>query len=400
MREVKKVIILTMLFVVISIVIIFFFIMNYKKIELNSKAKELISYVSSSQVGKYTYKVGVLYNETGNIIKSDIFINGIGTIEKDKYNNIKLLIETDQYCISKTSLKEVKIYKNKCKSFNDIEVSYIKNNVKVSFSLNKKDLEYKISNKDDFKGTWVHQNYNENLIINFFEEGEKYIWFKDKEGNISNTISLLIDCFYSDNSTYNSEILYCSGSIVTINDISYIVISDSEKEITVLNYISLDDKASHCLNEKSDFCYYKNEKEFKEYKWSNSYINYYLNNIYIDKLGDIVNNIKEVYICDDEAGSKGCDSDDGCGGYQRELIEKNKWDCSEYTTSKIRLISYFEYNKVYANVDNKNIIAGNYWTINSSKTKKGSSIKYNGDFYILEDLTKKLEIRPVITLIK
>lgn len=387
-------------FVIISIFITFFFVKNYEKMRLKSRVNEIISFISKSSSGEYKYKKGVLYDNTGNIIKSDVFIEGNGIIIKDIYNNIKLYIETNKYCANKTSLNDLEVVKGKCNSFNNIEVTYIKNNTEVSFSVNKKNLEYKISNKNDFKGEWKKTDYDENLIINFYEKGDKYIWFKDEEGNISEVINFSIDCFYSDKSIYDSKTYYCIGSNVTINDIEWIVISDSEKKIDLLKLSPINEKLSHCFDEESNYCYYKDNNNFKEYKWSNSYINYYLNNIYIKELDYLSDKLDRIDICNSPSGTKGCDSDDGCGGYTKETIEKNKWSCSEYATSRVRLLSYYEYNSLYASIENKNYIIGNYWTMATSVSGKGCSIQYNGDFFVLENLKNKLDIRPVITLTK
>ena len=51
-------------------------------------------------------------------------------------------------------------------------------------------------------------------------------------------------------------------------------------------------------------------------------------------------------------------------------------------------------------LDEKSIINGNYWSINSYNEDYGSSIQYNYEFYILEKLTNKIDVKPVITIMK
>ena len=73
---------------------------------------------------------------------------------------------------------------------------------------------------------------------------------------------------------------------------------------------------------------------------------------------------------------------------------------NNYTTSKIKIISYDEYNRAYKLIDDKESIRGNYFAINSYEKDKGTSIQYSDEFYILENLTNKLDVRPVISISK
>ena len=52
---------------------------------------------------------------------------------------------------------------------------------------------------------------------------------------------------------------YCDGSVVSIDDINYIVLSDSEKEITLMKQNSIDIKLNHCTDSISEYCYYDKE---------------------------------------------------------------------------------------------------------------------------------------------
>ena len=74
---------------------------------------------------------------------------------------------------------------------------------------------------------------------------------------------------------------------------------------------------------------------------------------------------------------------------------------------KNKLKTYHEYEdklivagKKYVKDNNRQLINGNYWALNSYSFDKGSSIQYGFDFFILEDLTKKIDVRPVMVLKK
>ncbi|UKI57043.1 MAG: hypothetical protein L6V81_06455 [Clostridium sp.] len=59
--------------------------------------------------GLYKYKYGVLDNK-GNIIETNDFIDGTGEVEKDKYGNVRLYIESKDYCVYKTYLGKSKYH--------------------------------------------------------------------------------------------------------------------------------------------------------------------------------------------------------------------------------------------------------------------------------------------------
>ena len=227
------------------------------------------------------------------------------------------------------------------------------------------------------------------MILNLYEEGEYFIWFIDKEGRLTDPIKFNIKCLLSEYTLYNKDMLYCTNSILLINNENWIVIKDEKKEITLMKLDSLDFKLNHT-------------NEGENYRWSTSLINEYLNTTYINTLNeDIKNNLKEIEICDNESGTSGCDNNDGCGGYKKEIIDKYKWTCNNYTKSKIRLISYDEYIMVYDSIDDKTLLYDHYWMINSYKqNSKALAVTNNGEIYVDEDTTSKLEIKPVITLIR
>ncbi len=165
-----------------------------------------------------------------------------------------------------------------------------------------------------------------------------------------------------------------------------------------MKYLPIKDNLYHCTSENSEYCFYT-QNEIKEFKWSNSYINYYLNNVYIDTLSEVLKNrLITKYICD-EYEHYNCEGE-SCGGNTKEIINENNWVCTNYTPSKIRLISYYEFNNIVSNSKNIETLNGNYWTINSFTKSYGSVVQNNYEFYILEDLNNKLNVKPVITITK
>ncbi len=387
MKKFKKYIIIICLFVIVMVGILIFFIFRYDRIHLLNKGKDLVNYVYNLDNGLYKYKYGVLDNN-GNIIETNYFIDGTGEIEKDKYGNVRLYIESKEYCIYKTYLGKINVIKDKCNDFKDLEVRLSKNNTIISFDFNNKVSSYMISNNDDFNGKW-NDISNNNLILKYYNNGKKYIWFRDNEGNISNVISFDIECLNTSKSNYDKYIFYCNGSTVYINSSEWIVLSNNEKEITLMKYLPLSEKLSHCSSNDSTFC-----SEGNKYKWSNSYINYYLNNDYINSFKDY--DLVSYDICDD-IDNKSCDGE-YCGGYTREEIESNKWSCSIYTKSKIRIINYYEFSVLANKYSDMSLFKGSYWMSDISNDK-GYSVS-NADVYIYEDYNNKLDIRPIITIKK
>jgi len=395
MKELKKYFYVLVCFILIMILVLLFFLNKRMDINNINSAKELLKDLYELEPGNYELKNGKLYNSK-ELITNKYYLDGNGNINIDKYGNVKFKINVNNKCISKTYLGNIK---NKCEDEKIINVELVKNNSVISFILNEKDLEYKISRDDDFKGEWIKDNYKDNLILHYYKSGNNYIWFKDKNGNLSNAIKFNVDCLDTRKAKYNDKSYYCTGSTIMIDDIEWIVIEDSTNNIKLMKYLPISDKLSHCMNSVNDnYCYYtKNNKN--QYKWSNSYINYYLNNIYVNKISDsILDKIIIEDICDD-IDNYTCDNE-SCNGYTKDEINYNNWSCSTYTKSKIKIISYDEYNLLYSKSSNKEIIDGNYWAINSYEQDKGSSTQYGYEFYILEDYTNKLDIKPIIMLEK
>ena len=126
-------------------------------------------------------------------------------------------------------------------------------------------------------------------------------------------------------------------------------------------------------------------------------INQYLNSEYIHNFSESTkSNIIEEDICIDTQSI--CDNEK-CIGYTRSEIEENSYICNLYTKSKIRLITYDEYNYLYNKLD-KNIIGNNYWILNTYIDNKGSLIDDNHEIFINEELYIEHNIKPVISLSK
>ena len=372
--------------------ILIFFVFKYEELHLLSKSRDLLSYLYTLDAGEYNFKSGSIYNEN-KIFNNTYYFDGNGKIKIDKYNNVSFLIESNEYCVSKTALGSIKIEKSKCGEFVNIDAKVVKNNNIISFNVNKNDLDYMISKRDDFKGEWIHKNYKDNIILKSYDTSKYYIWFRDVAGNVSDAYSYQVECFLSNKGEYEKDKYYCDGSIVSLNDINYIVVNDNENEITLMKQNPLEEKLYHCTDKVSDYCYYTNS-EINKYKWSNSYINYYLNNDYINSFKDY--DLVSYDICDD-IDNKSCDGE-YCGGYTREEIESNKWSCSIYTKSKIRIINYYEFSVLANKYSDMSLFKGSYWMSDISNDK-GYSVS-NADVYIYEDYNNKLDIRPIITIKK
>ena len=164
-------------------------------------------------------------------------------------------------------------------------------------------------------------DYTGNITLNKYSQGKNYIWFKNKNGVISDVIEFNIDCLNSNGASYNKEVFYCSGAIVKIDSLDWIVVSDNSSEITLMKKTALSDKMSHCTSFKGDNCYYIDENDYVSYKWSNSYVNTYLNDYFINELSAFTkHNLQAVEICD-EFDNMSC-NEESCGGLKKEEINK------------------------------------------------------------------------------
>ena len=398
MKQIKKYTIVFILFTIVMISIMIYFYMRFKRIELLNNSKDLLSDLYSLNNGEYIIKDGYLYKDDKKITNK-YYLDGNGRVLIDKYSNIKFYINTNNKCIYKSSLGRIKLLNNNCSGYKDIKVTYNKNNSVISFSSSIKNLEYKISNKNNFKGEWIKQDYKDNLVLRYYKDGDNYIWFKDEDGNISDVMKFNIDCLSTNTTKFDPNVFYCTGSTVVLDDYDWIVVEDTNEKIELMKKTPISEKLSQCLNVvDNNYCFYTKEAN-NTHRWSNSYINYYLNSSFYDKLSDDTKSIIiDFNICDD-VNNFSCDNE-SCNGYTKEEIAYNNWKCNKYTKSKIKIISYFEFNTLYDKSSNKKILNGNYWAINSYEKDKGSSIQSNGEIYILEDLTRKMDVHPVISIIK
>jgi hypothetical protein len=385
MKQRDKYFLVLMIFLMIMVLVLSYFYNRYNNTGIVNESKELLGDIYSLKSGEYELKNGLLFNSNKERVNDKEYIKASGIIYVDKYLNVRFKLNIDNSCISKTSLGNIKFEKNHCTDYKKISVQMTKNNNYIAFETNDI-LEYMVSDKDDFKGIWKKQEDNKNIIINSYSEGKNYIWFKDSDGNLSKTYTFSIDCLDTNNARYKSNIFYCSGSTIILDDIKWIVIKDSNTNIKLMKYMPLDKKMEFTTN-KNDF------------RWSTSSINYYLNSEFINELSsDTINNLISTEICDDY-DSTNCNNE-VCGGRSKEEMEENNYMCSVYINSKVKLISYDEFNYAYVKSKNKEVLGGNYWSINSINYKNGTSILNNFDYYILENPTNKLDIKPVIIVNK
>ena len=203
MKQGIKYTIVIILFLTIMIVIFSMYSKRFDDVTYTNGGKALLSKLYELEEGSYEYKDGEVTGNDVIVYDDDFYFDGEGKIEIDKYGNIKFYIDTNGFCVYKNSEGDVKQTKSKCNGFDTVEVDVIKNNNKISFKSNIDNLEYKLSMNDDYKGEWIKKEYNGNLTINSYNEGDNYIWFKDREGNISETINFKVDCLNTENSKFH-----------------------------------------------------------------------------------------------------------------------------------------------------------------------------------------------------
>ena len=380
MKKNYKYVIVVITFLLIMAGIIFYFKERYNKIVYKNSANHLLKEVYNLEMGDYIFSHGYLINSMGKKINDVKYFDGNGNINKDKYGNVKFFINTDDYCLYKTSLGKIRVSEHKCSSYGKIDLEQTSNNSVVSFKSDKF-LYYKVSNHDDLKGDWIYGGND--IVIKSFDEGDNYIWFKDSEGRLSDVIKYNMSCIYTEGNKYDENIYYCIGSSIVIDGTDWLVVDMSNDEMTLMSRYAI---GSMPLYEGT-----------KDYKWSNSNVFFKLNNDYINSLpSSIKDKIIVKSICN-EYSIQGCKNNEGCGGYLKEVINENKWYCSDYVDSKVRLLSYDEYNRIYMSPHKNNFIS-EYWIINTFEKNKGSVIQSNGEVYIMEDLSSSINVKPVITI--
>lgn len=396
MKQGIKYTIIIILFFIAMFFVVSIFSNRYDKVEYENLGKNLLKKLYDLEEGDYSYKYGVLSNSE-NIYRWEIkAIDGEGLVNVDKYGNIKFYINVDRGCVFKTSTGNVKYMKSKCNGFDSVDIELIKNNNKISFKSSIDNLSYKISSKDDFEGEWINKEYSGNLLINSFSEGDNYIWFKSKDGRISEVVTFSVDCLNSRDTIYDKNVFYCSGSIVNLDNTDWIVVKDESDKITLMKKNPLDVKISHCYLGDDQYC---SGNESSIYRWSTSKVNDYLNNTFINTFSQsTLTALETEYICDEYVNYT-CD-DGNCGGYKKSIINKNNWSCTDYSPSKVRIPSFDEYNYIYSKLGESSLIRGSYLLINSLEHNNASIVDNNFSVFIKGNILEEYKIRPVITLKK
>ncbi len=390
MKKGFKYFIVIVLFIFIMGVIITYYINERNNRRLISSAKVLLEDLYELEEGEYKYS-------NGNINGLDkYYFDGDGVVNVDKYGNVKFYITSVNKCVYKTYMGNIKV-ENSCPSEKEIKVSINRNNKIVSFDSDIPNLDYKVSSEDDFKGVW-YSTKSENVVLSSYSSGDNYIWFKDKDGNLSEPYKFSVDCFDSNGLEYDSSLFYCTGSVVKLDDMYWLVLSSKKDENVLMMKDNFDDRFAMCDKKQSDFCYYEKDS-VSHYRWENSMVHDYLNNNFINKLSDNTRSLlKDNYICNDYSynGCKG----EGCAGYIKEYIDKEGFSCFDYSKSKVRIITYEEYNRVFKYSKNLDYFSGNYWILNSYKEDTVGAVEEVGNVFMYENPTNKRDVRPVITLNK
>ena len=383
MKQSIKYFIVFVIFIIIMIIIFTVYLERYDRVKYTNIGINILNELKDAESGTYIYKDGYVGNDKNIYSSSSYEFVGNGKVIIDNYKNISFYINGEDFCIYKYPMGDVNYVKNNCNDFDKLTIKVIKNNNQISFESIVENLEYKLSYKDNFKGEWIKPENSGNLILNSYNDGDNYIWFKDENGNLSDTIKFSVDCFDVVNGKYNKDIFYCSGSEVVIDQTNWIVIEDRVEEITLMRKEALENKLSHS----------------NLYTWELSNVNAYLNNVYINTLSSSMKSmLVEKNICEDYINLS-CDNN-SCGGYKEETIVHNNWTCSKYVKSKIRILSFDEYNYIYSRIGNNKSIRGEYLIINSFSSDKVSIVDSDYSVFILEDVSTLHNIRPVITLKK
>lgn len=253
---------------------------------------------------------------------------------------------------------------------------------------------YKANSKKEFKKT-----------LKIITPGTYYIWVRDLNLNVSKYKTIVLNCSKG-NFNKIDDTIYCPYSKISLLGYSWHVLSDEKGYLTLFMDSNQLLKMNHCDNLiTSEHCYYLNEKEYDSYSWDKSIINKYLNTQFLSSISSLIN-IEETLVCSDRSGQSGCFEDDGCAGYLNTEINDYGFVChSQFISSKIRLLTYIEYNDILNDLENeeKTIIYGNekFWTmIGWNKPLYAGSIDIDGKFRVDQNTTDKLDVRPVITIKK
>ena len=395
MKNVGKYIIVFVIFVLIMSGILIYFSYRRERIDLTNDGKQLFNQVKDYQSGNYTLKEGMIYSSTGSLMSDKYLFGGNGNINIDEYGNISFDISYKNHHICKTKLGDV-LVSNKCPN-KELKLEMVKNNDTISFISNYENLSYKISKKDDFYGEWI-KSKDKNIVISSYSTGDNYIWFKDDDGILSDVYTFNVDCLNVSGEEYDKNTFYCLGSKVKLDNKEWLVLESKSNQTTLMLADSLFDRYAMCDKDISNFCYYTKDMS-SPYTWETSIVNNYLNNTFINELSDDTKeSLVERKICNDY-GDSGCNNS-GCGGYLEEDINRKGYPCEKYVTSKIRIITYEEYNERYNNLDDLKDFDGNYWVLNGYNKNYASTVEKEGNIFILENPTSKKDVRPVLTISK
>jgi len=397
MGKVKKYIIVFVIFVLLMCFVLVYFMFRKENTKLLNNGRELLSYIETLDSGDYDFKDGLVYTSSGSVTSDKYFFSGNGNINKDKYGNVSFKINYKKQCIYKNKMGHVSV-ESKCPSEKDIKVEIVKNNDIVSFVSEIENLSYKISNNDDFGGSW-EKSEGKNVVISSYNSGMNYIWFKDDNGNLSEVYDFNVECLDSNGEEYDPEIFYCKGSKVTLDNKKWLVLNSRSDSTTLMLAEALIDRYAMCSTSVTKTCFYTSHMD-NPYKWSLSIVKNYLNNEFINELSDDTRSKLVPKLICDVYEDTGCDEDKGCGGYLKEDIEKSKYECEKYSSSLIRVITYEEYNDIYNNIEDMKDFVGNYWILNAYGKNVASTVEEKGNVFILEKPTNKKQVRPVITITK
>ncbi len=401
----KIIIIIESVFIGAFIFVIAFFTFKIllDKVHENNLKKDLNVLISSVN----NYETGVYKYESRNLINNEVTINsfdieGKGEVFKDEYG-VYALLENDKFCAYKTAQEEIISFKGSCNDikFEKENIKYTQNGAKVTLELN--GFLYKITADKKLPTTWEKSEKN-TVIANLPYAGEFYIWTKNKTGVIMDPINVKIECTSGEYSDISNTLIYCVGAKINYKDYSWHVLSDENGYVKLLLDAKELENMSHCSKANSEYCYYKSDIIYEAYKWSKSEINKYLNSEFIKNLDETI--LKEEQICDDESGKKGCQDNDGCAGYLKEDIELYNYKCNNYTKSKVRLLTFMEYEKLIKNVTDKSWIygskIGDYALMNgySGHGYNITKIDSLGQYYLDEFSSSLLGVRAVITVKK
>lgn len=405
----KRSFIIKIIIVVFLSLLVFFltwFFLHDKIIENNNKNNlvYLNSVVNNFNYGEYYFKNKSLYDANGNIIEENIKIKGSAEINKTEYG-IDSKYENDDICIYKTSgNSQYLTYSGECDKLNisKSKIIHSQNNSQITIS-GDFDFYYVGKSKNNVE-KWSEKK-TKDLVVNLPYEGNFYIWVKNRYGVISDVISANVTCYNEDEEEINDTLIYCIGTKINVEGYTWRVISDKNGELKLLMDSGQLDLMAQCDSDINDkYCYYKSDIMYKAYKWSDSKINGFLNSEILKKLKNY--NLKEYKICDDPSGKKGCKDGDGCSGYLKEEIESLGYSCSKYTNSKIRLLTYEEYNYILNETNNKkwlyNSKIDDFWLSNGYSERDYYAFKVNkfGQVYLDARVDSLLEVRPVITIYK